>query len=160
MNTQDILHYGNTFLMDTLERVPQSHWASPNVCGIWSVKDIMAHLASYELMLIDVLQGLIDPDQPMPIMAMIAEIGPANFNDHSVAQRKDHSPQAVLDEYLAGFEKAKAMAAQIPLAEQTRIGALPWYGPEYDLQDFIVYSFYGHKREHGAQVAVFADTLG
>jgi hypothetical protein len=38
-------------------------------------------------------------------------------------------------------------------------GALPWYGAEYDLEDFIAYSFYGHKREHTAQINVFRDAL-
>ncbi len=38
-------------------------------------------------------------------------------------------------------------------------GPLPWYGPEYDLDDFIAYTFYGHKREHSAQIAAFADVL-
>lgn len=40
-----------------------------------------------------------------------------------------------------------------------KVGALPCYGAEYDLEDFIVYSFYGHKREHCAQIAVYRDTL-
>jgi hypothetical protein len=30
---------------------------------------------------------------------------------------------------------------------------------EYSLDDYIVYSSYGHKREHGAQINVFKDTL-
>jgi hypothetical protein len=38
-----------------------------------------------------------------------------------------------------------------------RPGTLPWYGMEYALDDFIVYQYYGHKREHMAQVNVFKD---
>ena len=30
---------------------------------------------------------------------------------------------------------------------------------EYSLEDFIVYTFYGHKREHSAQIAAFRDRL-
>jgi hypothetical protein len=30
---------------------------------------------------------------------------------------------------------------------------------EYALDDFIVYQYYGHKREHCAQIAVFRDKL-
>jgi hypothetical protein len=33
------------------------------------------------------------------------------------------------------------------------------YGKEYALDDFVVYMYYGHKREHGAQVAGFHDRL-
>ena len=38
-------------------------------------------------------------------------------------------------------------------------GTLPWYGAEYSLDDFIVYTYYGHKREHAAQIAAFRDHL-
>ena len=36
-------------------------------------------------------------------------------------------------------------------------GTLPWYGMEYALDDFLVYIYYGHKREHSAQIAAFRD---
>jgi hypothetical protein len=48
---------------------------------------------------------------------------------------------------------------QIPLETRRKSGLLPWYGAEYDLEDYITYAFYGHKREHCAQIAVYRDTL-
>jgi hypothetical protein len=30
---------------------------------------------------------------------------------------------------------------------------------EYALDDYIVYAYYGHKREHSAQIAVFRDLV-
>jgi hypothetical protein len=39
------------------------------------------------------------------------------------------------------------------------VGLLAWYGAEYDLEDVVAYSQYGHKREHGAQVNVYKDTV-
>ena len=38
-------------------------------------------------------------------------------------------------------------------------GLIDWYGAEYDLEDFLIYSYYGHKREHSAQIEVFKDLL-
>ena len=29
----------------------------------------------------------------------------------------------------------------------------PWYGPEYSLDDLVVYTMYGHKREHDPQLS-------
>ena len=49
--------------------------------------------------------------------------------------------------------------ARIPPDTWRQNGTLPWYGAEYSLDDFIVYTFYGHKREHTAQINVFKDTL-
>jgi hypothetical protein len=46
---------------------------------------------------------------------------------------------------------------QIPADTWVKEGILKWYGAEYDLEDFIVYTFYGHKREHCGQIATFSD---
>ncbi len=50
-----------------------------------------------------------------------------------------------------------ALAAQISAETWEHEGLLPWYGQEYDLEDFIAYTYYGHKREHCGQIAVFRD---
>jgi hypothetical protein len=49
----------------------------------------------------------------------------------------------------------RARSAGIPRRAWNKDG----YGLEYALDDFIVYAYYGHKREHTAQIAVFRDTL-
>ena len=40
-----------------------------------------------------------------------------------------------------------------------QVGTLPWYGMDYSLDDVLVYMYYGHKREHSAQIAAFRDGL-
>ena len=47
---------------------------------------------------------------------------------------------------------AGSLIGGIPETERSRPGTLPWYGDEYALDDFIVYTSYGHKREHGPQI--------
>jgi hypothetical protein len=64
-----------------------------------------------------------------------------------------------LAEYQDAHSQTVALLAQIPAEARSQNGSLPWYGPDYDLDDFIVYTFYGHKREHSAQIAVFRDQL-
>ena len=62
-------------------------------------------------------------------------------------------------EYEEAHRTTLSLLAEIPMIERRRNGALPWYGAEYDLEDFIVYTFYGHKREHAAQIAFYRDLL-
>jgi hypothetical protein len=38
-------------------------------------------------------------------------------------------------------------------------GTIPWYGEQYSIEDLIVYQYYGHKREHVAQIWVYRDHL-
>jgi hypothetical protein len=46
-------------------------------------------------------------------------------------------------------------------AERWReVGTIPWYGPQYSLEDLIVYTMYGHKREHNPQLEAVLDRAG
>jgi len=44
------------------------------------------------------------------------------------------------------------LARRIPTGVWREIGTIPAYGPEYSLEDMLVYTMYGHKREHGPQL--------
>jgi len=158
MNAQDILKYGDSFLKGTLHDLPMDTWETGGVCGVWSVKDILAHLISYEHMLTDVLSGFLG-SKDMPTLQAMMERGPEGFNDDEVGARMGNSTEDVLQEYQAGHEKNLDLAAQIPPETYRAVGTLPWYGAEYSLDDYIVYSFYGHKREHGAQIDLYKDRI-
>ena len=150
MHAGDVLHYGHLTLLGSLERVPPGRWELGGVCGVWSVKNIVAHLASYELVLVDLLGHLRDGRGD----GFVSPIDAA-FNDEQVARREALSPAETLEEYRRAHEQAPALARALPEAAFRQAGGLPWYGPEYDLDDYLVYTFYGHKREHSAQVDVF-----
>ena len=65
----------------------------------------------------------------------------------------------MLAEYEVAYARAVTLMVRIPVEGRRLNGVLPWYGPEYSLEDFIVYTFYGHKREHSAQIEAFRDRL-
>ena len=158
MNTSDVLKYGHRTALTTIDGLAEADWHTSGVCGVWSVKEILAHLASFEHMLVGVL-GTFWGDDPTPTLVRYFELGPLQFNDVEVAMRRDMTVAEVLAEYQSTYEQAAAMAAQISPETCREPGTLPWYGLEYALDDFIVYTFYGHKREHSAQIAVFRDQL-
>ena len=158
MNAHDILYYGNTKILEYVQDLPEEHWNSSGVCGWWSVREIMAHLASFEHILIEVID-----------LVQGAEIGPylrafsdpvVDFNDDQVEKRKGVSATAVMAEYANSQARTMELITSVPPDLCRRPGTLPWYGEEYSLDDFIVYTFYGHKREHGAQIGVFCDNIG
>ena len=156
MNPQDILMYGHRTVLRTLEYFPKTEWYTPGACGYWSVKDLVAHLASFELVLVEILDNLLDPGAT-PLVDQFSRNGQA-FNDEQVDRlRKDRKMEEVLAEYQRAHERVRLAASQISPVAWDMEGSLPWYGKEYDLEDFIVYSFYGHKREHCGQIQVFSD---
>ena len=155
MNALDILTYGNLTFLKALERLPKNGWEVTGVCGVWSTKDIISHLASYEIALAEILSGFIDA-VPTPTLDQFREHG-AEFNDDQVGRRATMTGDEVLAEYKAAHKRVLELTPQISAETWRETGILPWYGDTYSLEDFIVYTYYGHKREHSAQIAVFCD---
>jgi hypothetical protein len=72
---------------------------------------------------------------------------------------KAKTVQEVLTELNDTYTQVMSLIANIPLEMLRQNGTLPWYGMDYALDDVIVYMYYGHKREHSAQIAAFCDRL-
>ncbi len=156
MNATDILRYGQGTVLQTIEGIAPGQWELPGACGVWSMKDILAHLASYERVLEDILGSLLDAEATPHLDRF--KVG-AGFNDAEVEARKPLPVREILDELTASHERTLALIARIPEERRRQPGTLPWYGAEYALDDVIVYMYYGHEREHSAQIAAFRDRL-
>ena len=150
MNPTDILTYGHATMVQSIEGLSDSDWDIPGACGVWSVRQIIAHLASYEHLLIEIFQSLLDENTPTPLLQQMGD-PQIDFNDHQVALRNDQTPTETWVDYDEARQKSLALFAQIPVDKHRQSGLLAWYGEAYDLEDFLVYTFYGHKREHAAQ---------
>ncbi len=156
MNPQDILKYGHATVLHTIARFPTAEVDTPGAVGYWSVKDVVGHLASFEQVLVEIIENLVNP-RPMPLTEQLAANGQV-FNDVQVDRlRHPLTMVQVFDEYQAAHERVRRGVAALPPTLWRQPGILPWYGPEYDLEDFVVYTFYGHKREHCGQIATFND---
>jgi uncharacterized protein (TIGR03083 family) len=157
MNAQDVLKYGHLTVLGAIDGLAEPDWERPGACGRWSVKNLIAHLASYELALVDILTGFTGGGPAPTLDAFHA--APTEFNDRQVDQRCSQTAAQTLAEYREAHERATTLASRISDESWRQNGTLPWYGAEYDLDDVIVYMYYGHKREHCAQIALFRDHL-
>jgi DinB superfamily len=155
MNATDILKYGHLTVLQAIDGFPETSWETPGACGVWSVKDIIAHLASYERVLVDILTTFTGGG-PTPVLNSYLELG-GQFNDSEVNRRQAKTIQDVLAEFNDTHTQVMSLLVNIPSETLRQTGTLPWYGMEYALDDVLVYMYYGHKREHSAQIAVFRD---
>jgi hypothetical protein len=155
MHPTDVLRYGHLTVLGTIERFPESQVYSTGACGYWSVKDLVAHLGSFELVLVEVLNSILGTGET----SLLEEMGRqgVDFNDLQVNRRKEMTMGQVFEEYESAHQAVMAVAARIPTGDWRSAGILSWYGEEYDLEDYIVYSNYAHKREHCGQIQVFSD---
>lgn len=159
MNAKDILKYGQGTVMQTVEGFPIKEAEKPGACGAWSVRDIIAHLASYELVLLDIANTfVVGSGVATPMLDSYVAPG-GNFNDDEVHKRQGKSLQEVLAELNETHALVQAVVEKISPAQFQQVGTVPWYGTAYSLDDLIVYMYYGHKREHSAQIAAFHDLV-
>ncbi len=70
MDTTTLLENNNLMVIRAVENLNETLWDIPGACGGWSVKDIVAHLASYEHLLVDAFQLVLAQKlQPTPVLA-------------------------------------------------------------------------------------------
>ena len=110
MNANDVLKYGHLTVLHTLEEVDEQYWTTPNVCGWWSTKDIIAHLASFEHALVEILSGLLGDGGPTPYLELMAE-DPRRFNEVHVGTRQQLTPAEALAQYVEAQTETMALAA-------------------------------------------------
>jgi hypothetical protein len=156
LNAKDILIYGQRTVLQTIDGFPEGEWETPGVCGVWSAKNVISHLASYEMVYRDVLSSFLGNSSTPTLDEYLK--GP-EFNDAQVDMRNGKSPSEALAELNAVHDEVIALIPRIAVEKLREVGTLPWYGKEYSLDDYIVYGNYGHKREHSAQIAAFLDEL-
>ena len=157
MNAGDILNYGHQTVLKAIDGIPYEAWETSGVVGIWTLKDVVGHLASFEQVLTEILTSLKDTSVGTPTLEQF--INHPDFNNSQVALRKGHTPAQVQAEYQDWHQQVRSLVAGLPEARFKEVGIVPWYGAEYDLEDFLVYTYYGHKREHSAQIAMYKKRL-
>ena len=148
MNAIDVLMYGQRTIVSTMRRYRPDDW-SRTALGVWSAKDLLGHLGAFEVRFADVLA----PFAGAPVESDLVAADRATFNDDQAAIRKDWTIERISDEFLVAHERVMTLARALPSTIWSEVGTIPWYGPEYALDDLVVYTMYGHKREHDPQLS-------
>jgi hypothetical protein len=153
MNVIDVLLYGQRTVVRTMERYGPDDW-SKIALGVWTSKDLLGHLGAFEVRFADVLATFVDA----PVVSGLLEADPRTFNDDQAAIRAPWTIEQVTDEFLRAHERVMTHASAIPPERWREVGTIPWYGPEYSLDDLAVYQMYGHKREHDPQLSAVLES--
>jgi hypothetical protein len=147
MNPLDILRYGQRDIDALIDRLRPADWDSIAL-GTWTSKDLVGHLGAFEVRFVEILATFAGEE---PATRLVAEPH-ETFNDDQAAIRREWSVDAVVEELREAHRAAMALVPRIPAERWREVGTIPWYGPEYALDDLTVYLMYGHKREHRPQL--------
>ena len=153
MSASEQLENNHLLVIQSVDNLPEVEWDMPNVSGTWSVKDIIAHLTSYEHVLIDAFRTFLEESPDTPYLSKYIKQN-SNFNNIEVEDRRYHTAQQVIDEYEEAQAEAASLLARIPPETLSQKGTMPWYGKERSLNDLID-GISAHIREHCGQIANF-----
>ena len=154
MNATELLDNSHMMIIQALDNLPESEWDTPHVCGEWSIKELVAHLASYEHALVDALNTFLG-HEPTPYLLKSLQNGAA-FNTQEVEKRRYDTAQHVLDEYNDTQVQTTSLLAQIPAEKVLQAGTMPWYHKDHCLNDLITI-VYNHTCEHCGQITAFRE---
>ena len=152
MDTSEMLERSHLTVFQTIDDLPEVEWDIPGACGKWAVKDIIAHLTSYEHVMVDTLNTFLGSAPSANVLKFIKDR--AAFNNAEVEARQYHTAQQVEDEYNDTQLQSSGLLAQIPKEIVQQIGTMPWYGSEHSLANFVK-MVYEHTREHCDQIVAF-----
>jgi Mycothiol maleylpyruvate isomerase N-terminal domain len=155
VNPIDVLRYGQRDIDGLIDRLQPGDWTAIAL-GVWSTKDLVGHLGVFEVRFADVLAWFVGDAGVSGLMSADT----ATFNDDQAAIRHDWPVDRIVTEYRDAVVRVMTLAARVPSERWTEVGTIPWYGPAYAMDDLLVYSMYGHKREHQPQLEAILDRPG
>jgi hypothetical protein len=158
MNLVALIEYGHHTLLKTIENFTEKEWQAERVCGHWSAKDVLGHLTTMEHLVEDGLISVTGKGST-PVLEQFVILGGNQYCEQQVTRRRADTIEATLAEYKEANAHIMELLSQVSEETLRQKGLLEWYGPIYDLEDFIVYTNYGHKCEHIAQYEVLRDRL-
>jgi hypothetical protein len=158
MNARDILTRGHQSVIKATDGLPHEDWETGGVCGVWSVRDVIAHLAGYEHVLADGLGLFAGTVTATPHLDEYRSQWPA-YNDDKVAERRSMGTAVVWAEYVDAHARAATALDRISADKLREVGTIPWYDPQGSIDDLVARLGFGHKREHAAQIAAYRDDI-
>jgi hypothetical protein len=155
VNAVDVLMYGQRTVRSTIDRYTPADWERIAL-GVWTATDLVGHLGAFEVRFLEIVQLFVG-EEPA---TNLRERPGATFNDEGAAERKAWPVERVVAELRDAHAGIMARIDRIPAETWREVGTIPWYGPEYALEDFVVYNQYGHKREDAPQLSAVLEARG
>lgn len=154
-----ILKHGHQVVLDAVVDLSPDQWGMEGVCGVWSAKDIVGHLASVEHAQVEILCLNLGRKIDTPYLEQAGKLGLAGFNTRQTEVRRSTPYPDVLAEYKQGFDQVIQVLQEFPSDVLHEPGRGTFYVEGYSLADWFVHGIYGHKREHAGQIVSFHERV-
>lgn len=153
MHATEILENSHLYVIQTVDDLPEPMWDLPGVSGEWSAKDVLAHLISYELLLIDAL-NTIHGEAPSPYI-LRWKSSQADFSLDAIKARRYHTAQQVTSEYQDVMLQSTALLAELPAEEIQNPGTLLWLSDGKASVADLINIVTSHVQQHCEEIVQF-----
>ncbi len=154
MDINEVLDNSHVAVMQAIDDLPEGMWDLPVTDDGRSSKDIIAHLASRELLLIDVLKTF-EGEQASPYILRWME-DKNRFDAEAVESRRYHTAQQVVNEYEDAQLQSSSLLSGLPADRVTKQDSMPWLQSPMSLADFVQ-SHVEHAREYADHIIQFRE---
>ncbi len=152
MNVTEQLENAHLLVIQTVDNLPELEWDMPMSAGGWTVKDTIAHIASFTHLLVEMCHMVLKDATPTPYVTQFIEQS-TEFNQTQVAARSSHTAQQVIDEFEEVEAEASGLLAQIPVETIEKKGTIAGRG-ERSLSDSVS-ALSMHIQRHCDEITAF-----
>jgi len=120
------------------------------VVGEWSIKNLLAHLAAWDLVVAQALPERLATGETPEALRLIAADEDA-WNALQIAEGEELTPE----DQLVELEWTRSVLVQYlrSLGDATLAGSAPWRGWDGTVAEYILEGVVAHEREHREQIA-------
>jgi hypothetical protein len=157
MHTLDMLEYAHQQVLAAVEGLSTGDGDVPGACGRWSIREVVAHLVSYEALTVEVLDHLGTDRSGRLVTGWLSD---REVYNHFMVNRSSSRTLAQLTaDYTAHHEVLINQYIRIPETFLQTTGTLPWHSKRHDVEDFLIDMAYSHKRTHALQIRLHRQHL-
>ena len=147
-----LIHATSTRMELLLAQLSVAEINQPGAVGVWSVKDVLAHIAFWERYAVNILQAAVHGETPM----LSAEDETERKNASVVAQYYQRSLAAVISDWQQAREDLLEAIEDLADEDLNDPNRFSWSAGR-TLLDRIAGNSYDHEQEHIEQIRAWMD---
>ena len=140
-------------LQETLADLSEEDYLRPKAIVKWTLKDLVAHIASWDEEVVRVLQTFPMPGESLYTYSISDRNHFAGWNEEQVAMRREHSATQVITEFETARRDLIQVIEGLTDAVLNRSRMTSWGTPATGFE--LIRAQAEHDREHAAQVRSF-----
>lgn len=154
----DEIHQERERFEETVVKLTKDQMIDPSLEGGWSVKDILAHISTWETRMIEWVEQALKGEIPELLAPCRSWDDLDEMNKRSYSENLDKSLSLILSEFQASFPKAVQAVEDTPEAALIDPNQFEWRNGS-PLWKIAAANTYWHYKEHGEQITAWTESL-